>query len=111
MKRYNITVPKKYSDKQGNERTQWNTVGSLIYFEANGEKSEGFKLELPIFGNTQFYVFEQKPKTSPQGTQNSQTSNTPHNDQNEPTEAISGSIGDSTDSDTMTAEDLASIPF
>jgi hypothetical protein len=106
MKRYNITVPKRYNDKQGNEKTQWNTVGSLIYFEANGEKSEGFKLELPIFGNTQFYVFEQKPKTASNGGQNYETTNTSHNDQNEPTEAISGSTGDSIDE--INPED---IPF
>jgi single-stranded DNA-binding protein len=107
MKRYNITVPKKYNDKQGQERTQWNTVGSLIYFEANGEKSEGFKLELPIFGNTQFYVFEQKPKTASNGGQNYETTNTPQSNPNGQPEAISGSTGDSTD-EPINPED---IPF
>lgn len=61
MKRLNITVPKKYT-KDGEEKTQWNTVGTLVVFPAKDGKPEGYKLELPIFGDTQFFVFEQKAK-------------------------------------------------
>ena len=41
MKRYNVVVPKKYVSN-GEEKTQWNTVGSLVYFPANNGKGEGF---------------------------------------------------------------------
>ncbi len=61
MKRYNIVVPKKYT-KNGQENTQWNTVGTLVKFEATPEKPEGYILELSMFPNTTFKVFEQKPK-------------------------------------------------
>lgn len=30
MKRYNICVPRKYKDGNGNEKTHWWTVGSMI---------------------------------------------------------------------------------
>jgi hypothetical protein len=61
MKKFNISVPKKY-EKNGEEKTAWNNVGTLTYFPANGDKKEGYKLEIPIFGATQFFVFEQKAK-------------------------------------------------
>jgi hypothetical protein len=34
----------------------------MVHFDANGQNKEGYKIELPIFGNTQFYVFEVIPK-------------------------------------------------
>ena len=37
MKRYNISVPKKY-EKNGEEKTQWNSVGSLTHFDATADK-------------------------------------------------------------------------
>ena len=61
MKRYNIVVPKKYTSN-GEEKTQWNTVGSLVYFPANNGKDEGFALDLHMFPNTPIKVFEQKPR-------------------------------------------------
>ncbi len=62
MKRYNIAVKKTYT-KNGEEKSFWPSVGTLTHFPAGNGKEEGFKLELPIFGATQFYVFEIKPKT------------------------------------------------
>ncbi len=63
MKKFNITVPKKYM-KDGEEKTQWNRVGTLIYFDADAEssKEEGFILELSMFPETKFGVFEDKPR-------------------------------------------------
>lgn len=60
-KRFNVTTPKKYT-KDGEEKTQWLQVGTLVKFEATSEKPEGYILELNMFPNTDFKVFEQKPR-------------------------------------------------
>jgi len=61
--RYNVTVPKKYT-QNGEEKTQWNTVGTLVKFDATGDKPEGYKLELSMYPDTTFKVFEQTPKSA-----------------------------------------------
>lgn len=61
MKRYNICVPKKYT-QNGEEKTAWSIVGTLVNFPATGSKEEGHILELNMFPQTTFKVFEQKPK-------------------------------------------------
>ncbi len=61
MKRFNISVPKKYT-KDGEEKTAWNRVGTLVKFEATSDKPEGYILELGIFPDTKFGVFEDKPR-------------------------------------------------
>lgn len=68
MKIYDVVVPKKYT-KNGAEKTNWNNVGKLIKFDADGEKPEGFILELNMFPETKFGIFEQKPKTPPNQVQ------------------------------------------
>lgn len=60
-KRYDIVVPKKY-DKQGEEKTSWKNVGTLVRFPATEDKAEGYILELNMFPDVTFKVFEQKPK-------------------------------------------------
>ena len=60
-KRYNIVIGKKY-DNNGEEKTQWNNVGKLVYFPATAEKKEGFILELHMFQNIKFSVFPETPK-------------------------------------------------
>ncbi len=65
MKRFSIVVPKTYQ-KNGEEKTSWNRVGNLVYFPATQEKSEGYILELHMFPNTKFAVFEDKPKEAQQ---------------------------------------------
>ena len=60
-KRYDIVVPRKY-EKDGEEKTAWKNVGTLVRFPATEEKSEGYILELNMFPGTTFKVFEQKPK-------------------------------------------------
>lgn len=63
MKRYNISVPKKYI-KDGEEKTAWNRVGTLVKFEATNEKPEGYILELNMYPETKFGVFEDKPRNT-----------------------------------------------
>ena len=60
MKKYNICVKKVYV-KDGAEKAFWPRVGTLTYFPA-GQYEEGYKLELNMFPDTQFSVFEEKPK-------------------------------------------------
>lgn len=62
IKKFDVVTAKKYT-KDGEEKTQWNNVGSLVKFDANGDKPEGFALELSMFPETKFMVFEKKPKT------------------------------------------------
>jgi hypothetical protein len=61
MKKFNIAVPKKYI-KDGEEKTAWNNVGKLIFFPKTDTKPAGFALELSMFPETKFMVFEDKPK-------------------------------------------------
>jgi hypothetical protein len=61
MKRYNISVPKKY-EKDGETKTAWGNVGKLVYFPATKDKEEGFILELSMFPDTKFGVFPDKPR-------------------------------------------------
>ena len=60
-KRYDIVVPKKYT-KDGEEKTAWKNVGTLVRFPATEEKEEGYIMELNMFPDVTFKVFEQKPR-------------------------------------------------
>lgn len=57
---YNISVPKKYV-KDGEEKSIWNNVGKLVVFK-NDEGLVSYKMELSMFPETKFGVYEQKPK-------------------------------------------------
>ena len=57
MQRHNIVTSRVYTDKQGNEKKQWNNVGTLTQLD-NGN----FILELNMFPDTKFGVFPQKEK-------------------------------------------------
>lgn len=59
MKRYNITTCKTYQSK-GEEKKSWPNVGTLVQFPATIDRPEGFKLELNMYPDVQFFVFEQK---------------------------------------------------
>jgi len=61
MERFNISVPKKYM-KDGEEKTAWNNVGKLVKFPPKDGKGESYILELAMFPETKFGVFEDKPK-------------------------------------------------
>jgi hypothetical protein len=61
MKKYNISVPRKYM-KNGEEKTAWSNIGKLLRFDATDTKPEGFVVELFMFPETKFMCFEDKPK-------------------------------------------------
>lgn len=57
MKFYNICTKKTFTKKDGTEKTNWLPVGTLR------ETADGKKfLELNMFPDTSFYVFEPKQK-------------------------------------------------
>lgn len=60
VKRYDIVVPKK--DARDPSKTYWKQVGSMVKFEATQEKPEGYIMELNMYPDTTFKLFEQKPK-------------------------------------------------
>lgn len=59
MRIFNIVVPKKYISNNV-EKTAWNNVGRMIHFPAGEGKEEGFRIELNMFPEVKFMVFEQK---------------------------------------------------
>lgn len=61
MKRMNVVVAKHY-EKDGEQKKAWKNVGQLIIWEAKGDKPESYQLELNLFADTKFYIFEQKAK-------------------------------------------------
>lgn len=61
IKRYNIVIPKKYT-LNGEEKTQWNNVGTLVRFPPTEDKPEGYIMELSMFPSVTFKIFEMKPK-------------------------------------------------
>lgn len=78
VKIYNVSVPRKYT-KDGEEKSMWNNVGKLVVFKSE-EGIVSYKLELSMFPETKFGVFEQKPKvempkTAPTATTNQETEN------------------------------------
>lgn len=73
MQKYDIVTAKKYT-KNGEEKTQWNNVGSLTYFDPTPKQQNGgFALELNMFPETKFMVFERKPKENEQPKQERNT--------------------------------------
>lgn len=61
VKRYNIVTSRSY-ESNGETKKAWMNVGRLTFFPANGDKAEGYKIELNMFPNTQFSVFEERPR-------------------------------------------------
>jgi len=56
MKQYKICVRKTY-EKNGEEKVAWPEVGTMVHFPESERGKEGFKIEIPIFGQP-FFVFE-----------------------------------------------------
>lgn len=61
MKRFTINTKKLYT-ANGEEKAAWNRVGTLVYFPKTEDKEAGFALELNMYPDTKFFVFEDKPK-------------------------------------------------
>ena len=47
--RFNVVKPKKYTNKSGEEKTQWNPIGTLTVFERDDGKVSRL-LEIPAIG-------------------------------------------------------------
>lgn len=61
MKKYNIVSARIYT-KDGEEKKAWKQVGTLIRWEADGNKPEQFSVELNMCPNEKYYVFEEKAR-------------------------------------------------
>lgn len=61
MERFNICTKKVFQSK-GEERVQWNQVGTLVHFPATPGNEESYILELHMHPETKFYVFKQEIK-------------------------------------------------
>lgn len=49
IKKYNISKPKKYTDKQNQEKTQWNNIGTMTeFYKDDGSVSR--IIEIPAIG-------------------------------------------------------------
>jgi len=60
MQKFNIVTSKSYKAKDGTDKKQWNTVGTLIATD------KGMFMELYMYPETRFSVFEQKPRDAGQ---------------------------------------------
>lgn len=49
VKRFNISKPKKYTDSQGAEKTQWNQIGTITEFHKD-DGSISRIIEIPAIG-------------------------------------------------------------
>lgn len=49
IKKFNISKPRKYTDKQGNEKTQWNTIGLITEFHKDDGQVSRI-IEIPAIG-------------------------------------------------------------
>lgn len=59
-KRFNISKPRKYTDKSGNEKTYWDKVGEMVEFEKQ-DGSVSRIIKIPAIG-LEANVFEEKPR-------------------------------------------------
>lgn len=62
MKRYNITTARTYKDKNGEDKKAWRTVGQLIEWPATEDKPRSFSIELHMWPDTRFSVFEERER-------------------------------------------------
>ncbi len=60
MKRFNVTTKKAYEGRDGQKVQQWPQVGTLTQLPPTQERQESYILELNMFPETKFYLFEQK---------------------------------------------------
>jgi hypothetical protein len=67
MKRYNICTSRTYKDKNGEDKKAWRTVGQLIKWPATEDKPESMSIELHMFPETRFSVFEERDRDERQG--------------------------------------------
>ena|SRR3990172_107438 len=60
VSKFNISKPKKYLDKQGQERTQWNQIGKMTVFQKD-DGTVSRIMEIPAIGlEANIFPFEPK---------------------------------------------------
>lgn len=62
IKRYNIQTVRKYTNKEGELKNQYLNVGTLVQFEPNEKGDGGFAIELNMFPETKFHVYEKEDR-------------------------------------------------
>ena len=80
IKRFNISKPKKYEDRDGNEKTQWNNIGTITEFHKDDGKISRI-IEIPAIG-LEANIFPIEPKES-DGYTKKQTPKRSNNDENQ----------------------------
>lgn len=66
MKRFTMTTKRVYEGRDKQKVQQWPQVGMLTQLPATQNREESFILELHMFPETKFYLFEQKPDDKPE---------------------------------------------
>lgn len=65
--KFNVSKPKKYQDKEGNEKTQWNNIGMITEFHKD-DGTVSRIIEIPAFGlDANIFPFEDKAKEAKPG--------------------------------------------
>lgn len=65
VKKYNISRPKKYKDRDGNEKTSWQNIGYMTEFHKD-DGGVNRIIEIPAIG-LEANVFEQKDRDERRG--------------------------------------------
>lgn len=58
--KFNVSKPKKYQDKDGNEKTQWNNIGQITEFHKD-DGTVSRIIEIPAL-NLEANIFPLEPK-------------------------------------------------
>jgi len=62
--KFNVSKPKKYQDKDGNEKTQWNNIGTITEFHKD-DGTVSRIIEIPAIGlEANIFPFVDKEKQS-----------------------------------------------
>ena len=72
IKRFNISKPKKYTGRDGQEKTQWNNIGTITEFHKEDGRVSRI-IEIPAI-NLEANIFPFEPKTQgsrPESTESS----------------------------------------
>ena len=89
INKFNISKPKKYNDKSGEEKTQWNNIGTMTEF-IKDDGSVSRIIEIPAFGlDANIFPFTDKNVQSGTNTQE-----TPNNSTQEQIDANYGIVDD-----------------
>ena len=60
MKRYNLSIPRDYKDRDGNEKTAWDNVGVMFKRDKGG-----YSIRLSMFPDLKILAFDADDKPEP----------------------------------------------